>query len=88
MIREIFKIAQQTSAINTEPFFSPLLLLKHLMVQIYAYFQVYDLSGFKGPTPPRTSRISGFKISGLETNIFELKMMVKSGLDFFILKFY
>ena len=28
------------------------------------------------------------KISGLETNIFELKMMVKSGLEFFVLKFY
>ena len=28
------------------------------------------------------------KISGLETNIFGLKMMVKSGLEFFILKFY
>ena len=28
------------------------------------------------------------KISGLKTNIFELKMMVKSGLEFFILKFY
>jgi hypothetical protein len=27
---------------------------------------------------PRTPRISGKKISGLETNIFELKMMVKS----------
>ena len=28
------------------------------------------------------------KISGLETNIFGLKMMAKSGLNFFILKFY
>ena len=28
------------------------------------------------------------KISDLKTNIFELKMMVKSGLEFFILKFY
>ena len=27
-------------------------------------------------------------ISDIETNIFELKMMVKSGLEFFILKFY
>ena len=28
------------------------------------------------------------KISGLETNIFELKIMLKSGVEFFILKFY
>ena len=28
------------------------------------------------------------KISGLETNIFGLKMMVRSGLEFFISKFY
>ena len=28
------------------------------------------------------------KISDLETNIFDLKMMVKSGLEFFILKFH
>ena len=28
------------------------------------------------------------KISSLEINIFDLKMMVKSGLEFFILKFY
>ena len=27
------------------------------------------------------------KISSLEINIFDLKMMVKSGLEFFILKF-
>ena len=31
---------------------------------------------------------SVLKISGLETNIFGLKMMVKSGLEFFIFKFY
>ena len=47
MIREIFNIAQQTSAIITEPFFYQTINLKHLTVQIYAYFQVYDLS--KGP---------------------------------------
>ena len=28
------------------------------------------------------------RISGLETNIFESKMMVKSGLEVFILEFY
>ena len=40
-------------------------------------------------TPARTPKISVCtKISGLETNIFELKMMVKSGLEFFILKSY
>ena len=38
-------------------------------------------------TPPRTPRISRLKISDLETNIFELKMGVKNGLEFFILKF-
>ena len=31
-------------------------------------------------TPPRTPRISGLD---LETNIFELKMMMNSGLDFY-----
>ena len=39
-------------------------------------------------TPPRTPRISRLKISDLESNIFELNMMVKSGLVFFISKFY
>ena len=34
------------------------------------------------PTPPRI-----YSISGLEIDIFELKMMVKSSLEIFILKF-
>ena len=35
-------------------------------------------------TPPRTARSNKWtKISGLETNIFDLKMMLKSGPDFF-----
>ena len=37
-------------------------------------------------TPPRNSFVSGNKISGLETNKFGLKVMVKtqkSGLEFF-----
>ena len=38
-------------------------------------------------TPARTPKISVCtKISGLETNIFELKMMVKSGLEIFYLE--
>ena len=39
-------------------------------------------------TTPRTARISGLNILTLEITIFGLKMMVKSGLEFFILKFY
>jgi hypothetical protein len=40
------------------------------------------------PTPPRTPRISGLKSQILKPT-FELKMMVKSGLEFsFFLKFY
>jgi hypothetical protein len=38
-------------------------------------------------TPARTHSISGLKISILEIDIFGFKMMVKSGLEFFILKF-
>jgi hypothetical protein len=39
-------------------------------------------------TSARTHFISSVtKISSLEINIFDLKMMLKSGLDFFILKF-
>ncbi len=36
----------------------------------------------------QNSQNKQIKISDLETNIFELKMMMKSGLEFFILKFY
>ena len=36
----------------------------------------------------QNSQNKWMKISGLETNIFGLKMMMKSGLENFILKFY
>ena len=42
----------------------------------------------KGPTPPTTPRIRGLKSQILKPTIFELKLGVKSGLEFFILKFY
>ena len=38
-------------------------------------------------TPPRTPRMSGLKSQVLKANIFELKMMVKSGLEFFYFEF-
>ena len=47
-------------------------------------FDSVDVFWEKWSTPPRTPRISETKNSGLETNIFELKMMMKSGLDFLI----
>ena len=39
-------------------------------------------------TSPRTPRISGLKSQVLKPTFFELKMMVKGCLEFFILKFY
>ena len=40
------------------------------------------------PHTTQNSQNKQIKISDLETNIFELKMMMKSGLEFFILKSY
>ena len=41
------------------------------------------------PTPtPAISHLRWLKISGLEIDIFDIKLVVKSGLDFFIFKFY
>ena len=71
--------------------FESFFMLQFLMPKVYKIFKcnfktVLNIL-FRAHTT-QNSQNKWTKISSLETNIFELKMMVKSGLDFFILKFY
>ena len=59
-------------------------VLFNLKKNLSIIMKVYVYQIVKHITPPWTIT----KISGLETYIFGLKMMMKSGLELFILKFH
>ena len=51
----------------------------------YGSQQFASVMNGPNPTPPRMARISGLKSKLLKLTLFGLKMMVKSGLELFIL---
>ena len=60
--------------------------IKYTMARV-SQLQLFSQKFFEHFTPARTLSISGLKSRVLKLSFLGLKMMVKSGLEFFILKF-